>query len=125
MSVLRAASAQIPAPRDAPAESAKQIADAAFELSLRRDDIDPVMGAPSAPVEPLAAAAEGRAAGGGVPGPAAASKAGPRRFVWPALVGGVWVTWAAMMTAFGHWGLFAQNWFMSVTMAFGSCVAGA
>ena len=126
LSVLRAASAETPAPRDAPAESAKQVADAAFDLSVRRDASDAVIGAPSAAVEPLAvSAAEGRPAEAGVPGPPAASKAGPRRFVWPALVGTVWVSWAAMMTAFGHWGLFAQNWFMSVTMAFGSFVAGA
>jgi uncharacterized membrane protein YfcA len=37
----------------------------------------------------------------------------------------VWLAWLAGMAAGGRWELFADNWFMSVTMAFGSFIAGA
>ncbi|MAS93864.1 MAG: hypothetical protein CMO55_11785 [Verrucomicrobiales bacterium] len=37
----------------------------------------------------------------------------------------VWVLWAGAMFLGNRWGLFVENWFMSVTMAFGSFVAGS
>lgn len=37
----------------------------------------------------------------------------------------VWSAWLIAMTFMDLWGLFADNWFMSVTMAFGSFIAGA
>ncbi|GJM21781.1 MAG: hypothetical protein DHS20C15_16960 [Planctomycetota bacterium] len=37
----------------------------------------------------------------------------------------VWAVWTALMQSGARWGLFADNWFMSVTMVFGSFVAGA
>ncbi len=59
----------------------------------------------------------------GVPPAAGAARA--RRLVWPALVALVWTSWTTLMTAGHHWGLFAHDWFMTVTMALGSFVAGA
>lgn len=37
----------------------------------------------------------------------------------------IWVLWASFMTLTESWHLFADNWFMSVTMALGSFIAGA
>jgi len=37
----------------------------------------------------------------------------------------IWILWAVAMFAGARWSLFADNWFMSVTMAFGSFVAGS
>ncbi len=37
----------------------------------------------------------------------------------------VWSGWLALMANGGHWGLFADNWFMTVTMCIGSFIAGA
>lgn len=37
----------------------------------------------------------------------------------------IWSAWLAMMLGGDRFGLFADNWFMSVTMAFGSFIAGA
>ncbi|QDU65954.1 sulfite exporter TauE/SafE family protein [Engelhardtia mirabilis] len=37
----------------------------------------------------------------------------------------VWTAWLIGMVAGDHWGLFREGWFMSITMAFGSFVAGA
>lgn len=37
----------------------------------------------------------------------------------------VWLVWAVVTCAQGLWHLFADNWFMSITMACGSFVAGA
>lgn len=37
----------------------------------------------------------------------------------------VWIFWTASMAIGSRWDLFSDNWFMSVTMAFGSFVAGA
>ncbi len=37
----------------------------------------------------------------------------------------VWSVWAAMMASGGRWALFRDNWFMSLTMALGSFIAGA
>lgn len=37
----------------------------------------------------------------------------------------VWTFWLIGMFSEDRWGLFADNWFMSVTMAFGSFIAGA
>ena len=42
-----------------------------------------------------------------------------------AFIGLVWVVWAVAMALGSRWSLFAENWFMSVTMAFGSFVAGS
>lgn len=41
------------------------------------------------------------------------------------VIGIVWSTWLALMIAGDRWHLFADNWFMSVTMAGGSFIAGA
>ncbi|MDZ7607455.1 MAG: hypothetical protein U5K79_18125 [Cyclobacteriaceae bacterium] len=35
------------------------------------------------------------------------------------------IIWFIYMTYFGQWGLFNNLWFMTVTMAFGSFIAGA
>jgi len=45
----------------------------------------------------------------------------------PILVGAavVWMFWLALMVAGDLWHLFADRWFMSVTMAFGSFIAGS
>ena len=40
-------------------------------------------------------------------------------------ISSVWLIWIAVMSAFGLWHLFGENWFMSVTMAFGSFIAGS
>ncbi len=48
-----------------------------------------------------------------------------RRWAYPATVLVVYVTWLSYMTASANWGLFRDNWPVSVTMAFGSFVAGA
>ena len=37
----------------------------------------------------------------------------------------VWVLWILAMSIGSRWGLFVENWFMSVTMAVGSFVAGS
>lgn len=37
----------------------------------------------------------------------------------------VWLLWCAGMASGGRWELFLDNWFMSVTMLFGSFIAGA
>ena len=37
----------------------------------------------------------------------------------------VWAAWAWAMGSGARWGLFGEGWFMSVTMAFGSFIAGA
>lgn len=37
----------------------------------------------------------------------------------------VWPIWAVAMAWGGRWSLFADNWFMSLTMVFGSLIAGA
>ncbi|MEM1441281.1 MAG: sulfite exporter TauE/SafE family protein, partial [Verrucomicrobiota bacterium] len=37
----------------------------------------------------------------------------------------VWVLWILAMSIGSRWGLFLENWFMSVTMAIGSFVAGS
>ena len=37
----------------------------------------------------------------------------------------VWSLWLVGMFTGDRFGLFAENWFMSVTMAFGSFIAGA
>jgi uncharacterized membrane protein YfcA len=37
----------------------------------------------------------------------------------------VWAAWLVGMVTGDRWGLFAEGWFMSVTMAFGSFIAGA
>ncbi len=37
----------------------------------------------------------------------------------------VWITWLVLMSAGDRWHLFADNWFMSATMAGGSFIAGA
>lgn len=37
----------------------------------------------------------------------------------------VWAIWIVAMFWGGKWSLFAENWFMSVTMAFGSFIAGS
>ena len=37
----------------------------------------------------------------------------------------VWVLWLTGMVGGDRWGLFEDNWFMSVTMVFGSFIAGA
>jgi len=37
----------------------------------------------------------------------------------------VWAWWLALMAQHGYWYLFQHNWFMSVTMCFGSFIAGA
>ena len=37
----------------------------------------------------------------------------------------VWVPWLVLMATRDQWGLFADNYFMSVTMVFGSFIAGA
>lgn len=39
--------------------------------------------------------------------------------------GTVWLLWLVCMSLRDAWGLFAEGWFMSVTMVFGSFVAGA
>lgn len=41
------------------------------------------------------------------------------------VVGVVWLSWIALMWHGDRWSLFGDNWFMSVTMAFGSFIAGA
>ncbi len=48
-----------------------------------------------------------------------------RRNLDAGLIGLVWLIWAIAMTSGLRWDLFATNWFMSVTMAFGSFVAGS
>lgn len=106
-----------------PVESAKSVADASFDGAAVRPAAEPVPASLSASAPLPAASAAEPPASANVPAPA--PNRSPRRFVWPALVGVVWTTWAIGMTTLGHWGLFAQNWFMSVTMAFGSFVAGA
>ena len=47
-----------------------------------------------------------------------------RHPIFPVAVA-VWVLWLVGMTAGGHWSLFADRFFMSITMLFGSFVAGA
>jgi uncharacterized membrane protein YfcA len=47
------------------------------------------------------------------------------RLTIPLVAGFVWVLWIAGMVQGDRWGVFAENWFMSVTMAFGSFIAGA
>ena len=37
----------------------------------------------------------------------------------------VWILWLLGMVAGDRWDLFASGWFMSITMAFGSFIAGA
>ncbi|MEA3478314.1 MAG: sulfite exporter TauE/SafE family protein, partial [Bacteroidota bacterium] len=37
----------------------------------------------------------------------------------------VWSVWLFLMNSLGYWPLFTENWFMSVTMMFGSFIAGA
>ena len=37
----------------------------------------------------------------------------------------VWSAWLLLMNSLGQWHLFSENWFMSITMMFGSFVAGA
>lgn len=37
----------------------------------------------------------------------------------------IWIVWAFCMGVWNQWGLFVENWFMSVTMAFGSFIAGS
>lgn len=37
----------------------------------------------------------------------------------------IWTVWFAFMESLGHWPLFNDNWFMSVTMVLGSFIAGA
>ena len=37
----------------------------------------------------------------------------------------VWILWLTAVQRGDRWGLFADNWFMSATMAFGSFIAGA
>ena len=37
----------------------------------------------------------------------------------------VWLVWAAAMSTYALWHLFDANWFMSVTMAVGSFIAGS
>jgi len=44
-------------------------------------------------------------------------------FVLPVAL--TYVVWAIYMTRTGSWGLFADNWYMSLTMVFGSFIAGA
>jgi uncharacterized membrane protein YfcA len=41
------------------------------------------------------------------------------------ITGTVWAGWLFLMISGDRWHLFAENWFMSVTMAFGSFIAGA
>jgi len=55
--------------------------------------------------------------------PDATSRARPGR-VLPLIVA-VWFVWALAMAASDRWALLGDGWFMSVTMAFGSFVAGA
>ncbi len=53
-----------------------------------------------------------------------ATPMGHRRAV--AIVSGtVWLVWLVLMITGNRWALFAEGWFMSVTMAFGSFIAGA
>lgn len=47
------------------------------------------------------------------------------RWVYPALLLVVWITWTIAMFATGGWGLFREFWPVSVTMSLGSFVAGA
>jgi uncharacterized membrane protein YfcA len=42
-----------------------------------------------------------------------------------AVIALVWAGWLYLMVDGGRWGLFADNWFMSVTMVLGSFIAGA
>ncbi|MEO0413400.1 MAG: sulfite exporter TauE/SafE family protein [Verrucomicrobiota bacterium] len=37
----------------------------------------------------------------------------------------IWLVWALSMSLFSHWDLFRENWFMSITMAMGSFIAGS
>lgn len=73
---------------------------------------------------PAATAPDAPARSAAVPA-APGARAGSRAWVWPAAAAFVWTAWTALMTIGHHWGLFAHNWFMSVTMALGSFVAGA
>src|SRR6056297_1196379 len=42
-----------------------------------------------------------------------------------AFIAVVWIVWIAAMVLSNRWSLFLDNWFMSVTMAVGSFVAGS
>jgi len=48
-----------------------------------------------------------------------------RPWAYFALLGVVLATWTAYMTASGSWSLFSRHWPVSVTMVFGSFIAGA
>ncbi len=48
-----------------------------------------------------------------------------KKWIYPALVATVLVTWVIYMTAAQRWGLFQEYWGLSVTMLFGSIIAGA
>ncbi len=130
ISALSAAAA-LPDAASAPAEAFQQAAAEAFDASARRSSAKfvPAGGGLASSSARLSEASKSapRDGTGRVPGPAERepAKRDGRRFVWPALVAAVWVSWAALMTYTHHWDLFAENWFMSVTMAFGSFVAGA
>ena len=47
------------------------------------------------------------------------------RYPIPVAATVVWTIWLTLMVAGDHWHLFADRWFMSVTMVFGSFIAGA
>lgn len=116
--------------RAMPEERLRSFAASLLEDAARRPDLDraPVDarlggGAPRAALAPP----DARAASVGDPAaaPLARPASGARRLLWPSLVAVVWTSWTVLMTTGHHWGLFARDWFMSVTMMLGSFVAGA
>lgn len=59
-------------------------------------------------------------------GPAEPTKPQPRTWIAQvALAAVVWVVWGAWMQSQGLWHLFSTKWYMSLTMAVGSFIAGA
>lgn len=48
-----------------------------------------------------------------------------QKWVYPAMVVTILVSWVTYMTVAGRWGLFQEFWGLSLTMLFGSIIAGA